>query len=342
MKILVIKPSSLGDIIHGLQVVAIIKKHIKNISVDWVVRDCFSGAVLASNLVDNLFIFERHGGFFKFCKLISQIRKFKYDIVIDMQGLARSGAMTAMAKADLKVGRKDSRELSRLAYDKKICLPKKKHCHSLDILLEFLPIFGLEAKFEYALDFCNDFPGGNIESASNCCETNFIFSKENRDFLREAILLFPESRRSEKQWPFFRELVEKLAKKHENKNFIIVGQREDENFFEAKNVFNLTGKTSLGDVLFLIKNCRMLIANDSAPIHIGAALQKTIIALFGPTDPEKFGPYPLECERHHVICCKNLNFLPVEKVMDVISSAIACGQKDRCDPESQENYTYSR
>jgi ADP-heptose:LPS heptosyltransferase len=59
MLILIIKPSSLGDIVHGLQVAAILKKHVKNLQIDWVVRDCLAGVIESSGIVDQTYLFRR-------------------------------------------------------------------------------------------------------------------------------------------------------------------------------------------------------------------------------------------------------------------------------------------
>lgn len=303
MKILVIKPSSLGDVIHGLQVVAIMKKYIPNLEIDWIIRDCFVDIIQASSLVENIFLFRRHGGWGEFYKLISNIRCCKYDTVLDMQGLARTGLLTFFAKAKRKIGRKDSRELSYLAYGETINLPNQKSPHALDILLQFLPKFGLEARFEQALHL-------NLKNK---------FQIPCRDLLEnnKYILLFPESRRPEKQWPYFLELAEKLAKKFPSLKILLIGQSAYEEDFKQKNIISLLGKTTLSDVLILVKNCCLLIANDSAPIHIGAAMQKQIIALFGPTNPNKFGPYPLTAEKNTIIACGDLSKLYVDEVFKI-------------------------
>ena len=185
MRILVIKPSSLGDIVHGLQVVAIMKKHMSGLQIDWVARDCFADIVMASGDAEHIYLFRRGAGISTFFKLLKAIRGRYYDAVLDMQGLARSGLMTFAAKADRKIGRCDSRELSRIFYGEMI--GKSDSPHSLDILLQFLPKFGIIPSFEYALNF------GAIENVCNVAG--------------QYILLFPESRRAEKRWPFFRELA---------------------------------------------------------------------------------------------------------------------------------------
>jgi ADP-heptose:LPS heptosyltransferase len=294
MRVLVIKPSSLGDIAHGLQVAAIMKKYIGGIEIDWVVRDCFADIVAASGIASKIHLFHRGAGALAFLKLLRSIGSVRYDAVLDMHGLARSGLMTFAARSKRKIGRHDSRELAFLFYNEKIS--RGDTTHAIDILLQFLPKFGLLPNFEYALDF---------SASSDFC--NF----EDRN-----ILLFPESRKVEKQWPFFPQLTQELANRYENLRFIIVGQRPVDLKISERNVLNLAGKTSLSDMLSLIANCDMLIANDSAPIHIGAALQKRIVALFGPTDFRKYGPYPIKCIRHTILSAPDLTNLSVSEVFD--------------------------
>ncbi|MDR3274307.1 MAG: glycosyltransferase family 9 protein [Puniceicoccales bacterium] len=292
MRILVIKPSSLGDIVHGLQVVAIMKKHINGLQVDWVVRDCFAGVVESSGIVDRIYLFRRRAGVLAFFKLLGSIRRRQYDAVLDMQGLARSGLMIFAARSNRKIGRCDSREFSRIFYGEKVA--RADSPHAVDILLQFLPKFGLEPKFEYALDFDT--------------------GKGSYHFEGLYILLFPDSRRPEKRWPFFHELAQNLADAYPKLRVVIAGQSPANSKFLQTNVVDLTGKTSLSDILDLIKHCELVVANDSAPMHIGAALRKMVVALFGPTDFRKYGPYPVNCDHHTILSNKNLRDLSVKDV----------------------------
>ncbi len=302
MRILVIKPSSLGDIIHGLQVIAIMKKYLPELIVDWVIRDCWSDIVIASNLVENVFLFHRNGGLRKFINLITDIRHYSYDAVLDMQGLMRSGILTLLSKSKRKIGRQDAREFSGLAYSEIIDLPSNDHVHAIDLLLQFLPKFGLPPKFESCLNF-------------NHLSHKFLTLQDEN-----YILLFPESRRQEKQWPYFLELAEQLADIYFPRKIVLVGQRVIPQKFSYNNVVNLTGKTDLSNVLSLVKKCKLLVANDSAPIHLGATLNKLVVALFGPTDPCRFGPYPVDSKKHLILSSKSLKTLKVNYVCSMIKN----------------------
>ncbi len=89
-RILIIKPSSMGDIIHGLLIAEAIKTQLPKVSIDWVVRSEFAGLVQASAVIDHTYIFERAAGVGGFVRLIREVRRERYDALLDLQGLART------------------------------------------------------------------------------------------------------------------------------------------------------------------------------------------------------------------------------------------------------------
>ena len=108
--LLVIKPSSLGDIVHALQVVQTLARERPDCRISWVVRERFAGLVQAAPFVHEAIIFRRRDGWRAFVQLLRQLRQRRFDAVWDMQGLLRSGLMTAAARAPQKWGRRDARE----------------------------------------------------------------------------------------------------------------------------------------------------------------------------------------------------------------------------------------
>jgi ADP-heptose:LPS heptosyltransferase len=117
-RLLVIKPSSLGDIVHGLQVVQILAKARPEVRISWVVRERFAGLVKAAPFVKETIIFRRRDGWPAFWKLLCDLRRRQFDAVWDMQGLLRSAVMTAAARAPAKWGRPDAREGAGWFYDR--------------------------------------------------------------------------------------------------------------------------------------------------------------------------------------------------------------------------------
>src|SRR5882724_11958915 len=133
-ELLIIKPSSLGDIVNALKVATSLKAQVEGLRISWVVREIFAPIVRACEAVDHVYVFERSGGAKGFIRLMKEIRKKNFDYVFDMQGLLRTGLMTSRVRAKRKVGRSDAREMSGIFYGEKVPLPPDgKRSHAVDI-----------------------------------------------------------------------------------------------------------------------------------------------------------------------------------------------------------------
>ena len=149
IELLIIKPSSLGDIVQALQVATSLKAQLPRLRISWVVREIFAPIVRACEAVDHVYVFERNAGAKGFLRLTKEIRKKKFDYVFDMQGLLRTGLMTSRVLAAKKIGRADAREWSGVFYDEKVPLPPAgKRSHALEILLHHAPIQIIEERFD--------------------------------------------------------------------------------------------------------------------------------------------------------------------------------------------------
>ena len=133
MKILIIKPSSLGDIVHALRVVAFLKKQL-NPEIHWVVKKGLEGIIQASGIVDKYYLFHRGEGLIAFLRLGLTLRKESYDIVLDMQGLLRSAFLAKLTKGKLCLGRPDGREFSTFFIKLPISRFKMIHMQSIDFV----------------------------------------------------------------------------------------------------------------------------------------------------------------------------------------------------------------
>ncbi len=228
----------------------------------------------ASGFVHKAFHYKRLGGVKPYLKLIQEIRREKYDYILDLQGLLRSGIITFLAKGGTKLGVADGRELSTVFYSSIGEKSRKKEIHAIDKLTPFLKTLGIN-DFDPSLPLKFD---------------NSYLKEETQKLLgtNPFIMLFPESRRSEKMWPYFEELFGEL-KKESGYEIVIAGNNEGGDF---KGSIDLRGKLSLIELPFLISKSKAVITNDSAPLHIASAMSVPTIALFGPTSKNKYGPYP--------------------------------------------------
>ena len=276
---LIIKPSSLGDIVHGLQVAQSLKMQRPDFRITWVARDCFVPLVRACLAVDRCWSYPRYGGARGFIRLLRQIRCQRFDGVIDFQGLARSGLMLAAAQAARKIGRSDAREGAGFFYREQIPLPARgRASHAVDILAGVLPLLGCRVELMWPLAFRMVAPRTFAKALLHC----------------KPIVMFPDSRRAEKIWPGFVALAESIYRRFPERMLVWAGQTVGvKPNLPGGAWVDVTGRTTLGEMVSLIAGACLVIANDSAPVHLAAALQVPVVALFGPTDPQRFGPYPL-------------------------------------------------
>lgn len=301
MKILIIKPSSFGDIIHGMQVATLIAKQMPGVVIDWVARDIFSSFVENCSIVRRTYVYERKRGVKGFWNLRNQLVRERYDLVLDMQGLFRSGLMTYWANAPLKIGRADAREFASLFYNKKIDGPVKNVAHAVEVLMQFLPAIGL-----------------------NKCDLEPLAFKRNSHLIKQNgfIVLFPGSRREEKKWPYFKELTTELL--DQGKDCVWAGAAGDASDHVvaelerySSSFTNLIGKSKLWELAPIIGASSLAVCNDSGPMHLAAAMRKNVLGIFGPTQPELYGPYPSSDSSNMVVCANsaNLHMLPVNAVL---------------------------
>ncbi len=288
-ELLVIKPSSLGDIVHALQVVASIKAQQPHWRVSWIVRDIFAPLVRASTVVDQVYVFQRHEGVRGFFKLMREVRQRQFDVVLDMQGLLRSGLMTKWSRAKRKLGRTDAREGAGFFYDEKVPLPPAgRSAHAIEILLQFCTALGVQPELRGPLHF------RDME------KLNLSFMEPRKGF--RPVLMFPDSRREEKKWGGFAQFSALLVREAGRK-VVWAGNA----YIPCKEVFpdgaflNLTGNTSLTSLSSIIARSDWVISNDSGPMHLSAALGMKTLGIFGPTDPRLYGPYPLSAPTNYVI-----------------------------------------
>ena len=310
--ILVIKPSSVGDILHGLQVAQSIKDQAPDSRITWVVRDRFAPLVETCATVDDVLLFHRGQGPAAFLRLLRDIRARHYDIVLDFPGLARTGAMTCAARAARKIGRGDAREGAGLFYGERAPLPAAgRQSHAVDILLQFLPLLGLRPELGGPLDYAPTAPLAPIDPRLDDAR---------------PVLLCPHSRGAEKDWPGFAALADRLCRERPDLDIVWDSMTKTAGPPPASGprFIDTAGRTGLGELVALVAASRLVVANDSGPMHLAAALGRPVVALFGPSAPARFGPYPPDRPGHRVVTAPDgdLRRLDVDIVFDIVTEAL--------------------
>ncbi len=284
--LLVIKPSSLGDIVHALQMVQAVARQRADLRISWVVRDRFAGLVEAAPFVHEVIPFRRRDGWRGFWHLLCELRARRFDAVWDLQGLLRSGLMTAAAPAPKKWGRRDAREGAGWFYTDRVELPvgNGPH-HALQILLPFARTLGVEPRLEFPLVLKPDpaFPWQGFFDGDP----------------RNTFVIFTDSRGVGKEWPRYGELTELIfAELPDSRVVWCAGKATTPDFTPPPGRFlNLCG-CPLDEMIALVRQPAVFVGNDSGPMHLSAASGNRVLAIFGPTSPQRFGPYPLESAKH--------------------------------------------
>ncbi|MCH2595798.1 MAG: glycosyltransferase family 9 protein [Pirellulales bacterium] len=309
MQILILKPSSLGDIICALPVAQSIREQCPEAVISWVVKERFAEIVRRCPTVNGeILVFDHKKGLRGLPRLFRTIRdvgKHSYDVVLDFQGLLRTGLMAWRAKAPLKVGSVFAREGSRFAYNHVVPAPVGgRNTHAIEKLLQFLPALGLEPQLLGPIDIVGESPD---ELDPRLVDT-------------KPIVIVPNSRGVHKEWKYFPDLTAGIIEQHPESVVVWDSHLEwdDPVISDLSRFINLTSQTSLLQMVELLRRAQLVIANDSGPLHIAAALGRPTLGLFGPTSPDRFGPYPLDYPRNNVLMAPggDLTCLSCEDVLE--------------------------
>ncbi len=285
-KILIVKPSSLGDIVHSLAVLSTLHEHFPKAKIDWVVAGGFEGMLENHPIVNRLWIIKKDQ-WKKLSLLIKTaqdlrelflaLRAEEYDLVIDLQGLLRSGFITQATKAPVRIGFKEAREGSRLFYTHTVA--GGRDIHAVDRYLKIAEALGCDvANIEFPLPLVKE-------------PQDIIDLKKS---LGDYAVLVPGARKPANRWSADRygALASRLPI-----TAVILGSKADATLAETvvaaagDRAVSLAGKTDIKGLIHIIRGSRFMVCNDTGPMHIAAALHIPVVALFGPANPRRTGPY---------------------------------------------------
>lgn len=283
MKFLIVRLSSLGDIVHTLPIVWKLRKSFPSSQIDWLVGK--SGYELLSS------ISEINNVLLPSFKNISFIQNNSYDYVIDVQGLFKSAFLSKLAKGKKIVGFRNAREFSYLFYDEKINVGNLfvTSKHIVDLNLEL--VANITEKSNEKIKFL--VPRIKEPSNKTICSVN-----------KESIIVFPLTTWESKQWPldYWFHFISRISN---NFSVYLCASNSDLTFlnillskldeFQIPYI-NLIGKTNIVDLIYLIQNVRLVIGLDSFGLHLSSAIRNDygnpeVVGIYGPTSPNRNGPY---------------------------------------------------
>jgi len=304
MKILIIKLSAIGDVIHTLPALNSLRKFYPDAHITWIVEEAAFPLIRGHNALNRIILSKRKKwikelldplarkrALKEIYNFIKDIRDTRYDIVIDFHQLLKSGLLVWLARGDRKIGfdrGMPHMEESQIFLNEKIP-PVSMEIHALKRNLMLLEAVGVPtANIEYQI---------SIDKNDEDSAMTLVLENGIKDGF---VVLNPVAKWDSKLWQNYKwaRLADTLIKDHDIP-VIFTGSPDDYFLIEEicemmeEKAANFAGKTSLKSLAALYSMAKTIITTDTGPMHLAAAIKTPVIALFGPTAPWRTGPYGL-------------------------------------------------
>ncbi|MDY6842726.1 MAG: lipopolysaccharide heptosyltransferase I [Thermodesulfobacteriota bacterium] len=301
MNILIIKLSSIGDVIHTLPSLASLRKRFADAHISWVVEEGISNIIENHPYLNEVIVFKK--GLFKktisnplkYPYLIAEVAQFvrklgerQYDIVIDYQGLLKSGIISFLSRGKRRIGFDKTRELSYLFLNERVpqCAP---NIHATEKYRKLtMHITEEQDSTEFLISIKESDTAHIVE----------MLSEGNTSTYEPYVVMNPGTKWKSKMWPDDKYVSLAHMIKHQlHYNIVFSGGMSDretiENITQRLDfpIKNIAGKTTLRQAASLFKMAKAAITPDTGPMHIAAAVGTPVVALFGPTSPSRTGPH---------------------------------------------------
>lgn len=339
-RILVIKPSALGDIVLALPTLSSLRASFPGAKISWLVRPIYAPLLQYIHNLDDIILFDRKrlGRWWysptaaaELARLLRTLRAGEFDCVIDLQGLLRTALFSALTGCRQRYGFRDTREGAWWLYSHRVTLPQA--CvHVIDAYWEIAKAAGATVRsHDYGLHVPED---SRREAArllkESGCGSEFYG------------VLVPGSAQNWKCWPLdrFAELAEKMTGDL-GLSVVAVGTEGERPIVEKlaslcrAPIVNLAGRTDIGKLIAAMAGARVVISNDTGPGHIAVAVGTPTAMIFGPTNPARVGPYGRPewiaavdpFGRGKIINnfdpCYRIENIPVERVFAIVRQQLA-------------------
>lgn len=307
--ILVVKLSAIGDVIHALPVSYAIKESFPDVHLTWVVEPPAYDLLTMDSCVDEIITFHKKefksiGGFLtNYGPLKRQIQRRSYDAVLDLQGLFKSAAIARLAKAPVKLGMCNMRELSD-RISRPVIGPHAQG-HIVERYLDVARALG--CRVDQVM-----FPLAVPEREADL--TRRIFSQAGGNMGNPYVVFAIGANWPNKRWPieYFAELSDWLYAQRLIPVIVGGGAVDEQRAAElcaATEIppINLVGRTNFKQLTCVLQQAQMTIGGDTGPVHLSAGVGTKTIMVMGPTDANRNGPYgqlenAIEVERSCKYC----------------------------------------
>ena len=287
--ILIIKMSSLGDVIHALPALYAIRKNWPNAKITWAVHEQFSAVLPEYPWIDEVIYIDKKKlkSLSYLCQLRRTLHAKHFDMCLDLQCLAKSAIVSFLSGAPEKYGYWELREGSKFV--NKALVGPNQYGHVIERYLDTVRVLGGTVdSVEFPIK----------RSAQAATQVAQKLAEQGLPDGEPYIVVAPGARWSVKEWPMekYGSLCRRLSE--DGYYVVLIGAPSDmekgltiKEEAPDKKIINMIGATDLVELIELIGHSALYVSADTGPLHIANALKVQLIALFGPTSPDRTGPY---------------------------------------------------
>jgi lipopolysaccharide heptosyltransferase I len=297
-KFLIVKLSSLGDVVHNLPVLRTLRKNFPKSFIAWVVEEKCQDVLYNNPDLDELIVlrtkhWRRHWNRRSFSELFSaigRIRRRRFDVVFDFQGLAKSGLIARLSGAPERVGfhRRDCRECLNAWFTNRKAPPVGKGVHVIDKNLSLLQTVGVSAVVK-------EFPLA-VPAVANEYVASYL--KNNPDLMSNPVAVInPGVGFKTKQWDLgrFAQLADRIAGDLGYHILLTWGPGEEGKIktiaAQMRQRHWIAPPTNIHQSIALFRHISLFVSCDTGPLHLCSVMGIPTVSIFGPTDPARNGPY---------------------------------------------------
>jgi lipopolysaccharide heptosyltransferase I len=302
VNILIVKTSAIGDVIHTLPALNALRRKFPEARIDWLVEEAAADLVIGHKAVDAVLVSRRKAwvrdlkqgrvlaAWRGFSDFVRELRGTEYDLLLDFQGLLKSGIFVGLSRAKRKVGfgrGMEHAECSYLFLNEPIP-PVNMDQHAAIRELLLLKTIGIESE-----EIVFDLPVGEEQRE----KIGHLLAAEGIDPAKPLVAINPMTTWETKHWrnDRFARVADSLLDK--GVAVVFSGGPQDVQGIEGirgamtGKAVNLAGRTTLKELAALYERVNLLITTDTGPMHLAAAAGTPVVALFGPTAPWRTGPF---------------------------------------------------
>ncbi|MBE9566405.1 MAG: lipopolysaccharide heptosyltransferase II [Proteobacteria bacterium] len=291
--ILVVKLSSIGDVVQSLPVAAALRRRYPEAHIAWAVKPPAAEVVAGNPHLTETLVVGGSGASAAGVqsvpplgapiRLARALRERRFELALDMQGLLKSALIAYLSGARDRIGFRNLQEGAFLFNNRRI-VPDRRDIHAVEVYLAFAEAVGA--------------PAGPPDFTIATSEEDRRVAAELLAEVDNPVALIPGARWESKRWPpeRFAAVADALSEEL-GCTAVVVGGAGDRELAEGiaaaarSRTVDLTGKTTLKQLTEVFRGCRATISNETGPMYISAAAGTPTVAIFGPTDPNRLGPY---------------------------------------------------